>query len=203
MVCSLLGAVWNAIQFVEWLSVRPLWGLVLSVPLMFAFPLWFVYRKMRSWHQDFAVGLSGRHGTDFLVGETVRFEVRFRGELKKALFTCKLRPPEHATLPDSNKDYVWGVNYWTCDEPRALGLLNGRGSTRFLLFWKAHKYVWGNKIPFDYPPGKYRANIEIYNDGERGKPFRSIEKTFTVTHEDLVPLLEGKGGFFVKTPTFH
>jgi hypothetical protein len=210
-ICSAIGTAWSIIQFLEWLSARPLPSLlfqldrrlIVSVLLMLTFPLWLAYRKLYPLFQDFAVGLSGRHRDDFLVGETVRFEARFRGELKNGFFTCKLRPPEHTTLPDSNEDYVWWANYKTYDEPRDLGLLNVRGSTRFLLFWKAHRSVWGNKIPFNYPAGKYRANIEVYNGDERGKPLRSIEMTFTVKHEELVPLLGWKAGAFVRTPTFH
>jgi hypothetical protein len=159
--------------------------------------------RLRFWPPDFEVNLSGRHGTDFLAGETVRFEARFKGELKNGFFTCKLRPPEHTTLPDTNEDYVWWANYNTYDEPRRLGLLNGRGSARFLLFWKVHRSVWGNKIPFNYPAGKYRANIEVYSGDEGGKPLRSIEKTFTVKYEDLVPIRSWMAGAFVRTPTFH
>lgn len=209
-ICTVIGGLWSAFQFAEWLSARPLPSLlfqldirlIVSVLLMFTFPLWLAYRELYSLFQDFKVGLSGRYRGDFLVGETVRFEARFRGELRNAFFTCKVRPPEHTTLPDSDKDYVWWANYNTYDEPRRLGLLNGRGSTRFLLFWKVHRSVWGNKIPFNYPAGKYRANIEVYSHNERGKPFRSIEMTFTVKHEDLVPRA-WMAGAFVRTPTFH
>jgi hypothetical protein len=105
-------------------------------------------------------------------------------------------------LPDTNKDYVWWADYKTYDEPKDIGLLNGRGSTRFLLFWRVHKSVWGNKIPFSYPAGKYRANVEVYNSGERGKPLRSVEMTFIVKREDLVPLRAWMAGAFVKTPVF-
>lgn len=210
-ICTMIGTLSSAIHLLEWWGTRPVpvpWfyqydPLLVSTLLMLGLPAWLIYRKLRLLSQDFAVELSGRHGDDFLVGETVRFEVRFRGELKNGFFTCKLRPPEHTTLPDSNKDYVWWANYKTYDEPKDLGLLNGRGSTRFLLFWKAHKSVWGDKIPFNYPAGKYRANVEVYNGDERGKPLRSIEMTFTVKHEDLVPLRAWMAGAFVRTPTFR
>jgi hypothetical protein len=210
-ICTVIGGIWSGFQFVESLSARsltsllPQWDIrvVISVLLMLAFPVWLAYGKLHSLFQDFAVGLSGRHVGDFLVGETVRFEARFRGELKNGFFTCKLRPPEHTVLPDTKKDYVWWADYKTYDEPKDLGLLNGQGSTRFLLFWKTHKTVWGNKIPFSYPAGKYRANVEVYNGDERGKPLRSMELTFIVKHEDLIPLCAWVAGAFVRVPTFH
>lgn len=208
-ICTVIGGLWSIIQFAEWLSAKPLPSLlphldirIMISLLILAFPLWLAYRRLRPLFEDFTVGISGRHRGDFLVGETVRFEARFRGELEHGFFTCKLRPPEHTTLPDSNKDYVWWADYKTYVEPLDLGLLNGRGSARFFLFWVVHKSIWGNKIPFNYPAGKYRANIELYNRDERGKPFRSEKASFTVRHEDITLLLGGKGGAYVKKPTF-
>jgi hypothetical protein len=209
-VGAIMGDVWAEIRSLVPRAIDQSW----PIPLHWLFfgglmivglfvVLYDVGVKLHVWPQDFETRLSGRHGTDFLVGETVRFEARFRGELKNGFFTCKVRPPEHTILPYSNKDYVWWANYKTYDEPKDLGLLNGRGSTRFLLFWRAHKSVWGNKIPFDYPAGKYRANVEVYNGDERGKPLRSIEMTFTVKHEDLKALHAWMAGAFVANPTFR
>jgi hypothetical protein len=162
-ICSAIGLLSSTIQILEWWGSKPLPSLpfsqydplfAVSILLIPVLPVWLGIGKMRRYLQDFTVEFSGRHGTDFLVGENVRFEAKFRGDLKNGFFTCKVRPPEHAVLPDTKEDYVWWVDYNTNDYVVEKGQLHGHGSARFLGFWKVHKSVWGHKIPFEYPRGR-------------------------------------------------
>jgi hypothetical protein len=151
--------------------------------------------------QDFMIGLSGRHGDTFLVGETVRLDACFRGELKNGFFTCRVDSPDHKILPDTKKDHVWWVDYNTNDWKVDTGLLHGRGSSRFLRFLRVHKSVWGHKIPLGYPEGEYRARVQVYDDKPERTLLRSREITFKVVGENILPLRGGGG--FVEAPTFH
>jgi hypothetical protein len=151
--------------------------------------------------QRFVTGLSGRHGDTFLVGETVRLEARFIGELENGFFTCLVDSPDHKILPDTNTDHVWWVDYNTNDWKVDTGRLHGRGSSRLLRILRAHKSVWGHKIPLGYPDGEYAASVMVYDDKPERTLLDSRKTTFKVVGENILPLRGGGG--FVEAPTFH
>jgi hypothetical protein len=147
----------------------------------------------------------GEKENRFLVGGTVCFKARYRGSLKNGYFTTKIRPQELHTILDTGSEHEWLVDYNT-NVGIKKGNLNGLGSG-----WprKFHKSVWGHKIPFMYPPGKYTATLMVFDDTSPDRPLDMIPLTFTVLDEELLRLRgwtkEGKEipaprSMFVKKP---
>lgn len=147
----------------------------------------------------------GEKEDKFLVGGTICFKTRYRGNLKNGYFTTKIRPQELKTILDTGREYEWLVDYNTNVGNRK-GNLNGLGSG-----WprKSHRSTWGHKIPFMYPPGKYTATLMVFDDTSPDDPLDTIPLTFTVLDEELHQLRgwtkEGKEipaprSMFVKKP---
>jgi hypothetical protein len=187
---------------------------ILAIIGVFVFPAWIAYQMMRSTNLRIKLGISpqalegeifGEKENRFLVGGTICFKARYRGNLKNGYFTTKIRAQELKTILDTGREYEWLVDYNTNVGNRK-GNLNGLGSG-----WprKSHRSTWGHKIPFMYPPGKYTVTLMVFDDTSPDDPLDTIPLTFTVLDEELHQLRgwtkEGKEipaprSMFVKKP---
>lgn len=127
----------------------------------------------------------GENENKFLVGGTICFRARYRGNLQNGYFTAKIRPEELHKISDTGREYEWLVDYNTRVERPPKGMLNGRGSG-----WlrKSHSSVWGHKIPFRYDFGKYTATLMVFDDRNLSEPIEKVPLTFTILDEELTPL---------------
>ena len=76
----------------------------------------------------FEAELFGERENKFLVGGTICFKARYRGDLKNGYFTTKVRAQEFNTILDTGREYEWLADYNTFDWRTGTGKLNGRGS---------------------------------------------------------------------------
>jgi len=132
----------------------------------------------------------GEKENKFLVGGTVCFKAKYRGNLKNGYFTTKIRPQELSTIHDTEREYEWLPDYNTNirrpeDPNKESGTLNGCGSGWLRKF---HSSIWGHKIPFMYPPGRYTGTLMVFDDTSPSVPLAFVPLTFTVLDEELLPM---------------
>jgi len=153
--------------------------------------------------------LFGEPDNRFLVGGTLCFKAQYRGNLTNGFFTSKVRPEELDIILDTGKDHEWLVDYntnipvtnLTTGEHYDTGSLNGPGSG-----WirKSHRSMWGHKIAFRYPPGKYSVTVMLYQEKEHQSVLVGTVKDlhFTVLEEEKLMPLRGwdKDGNLIPPP---
>lgn len=162
---------------------------ILGVAVFTAYLLYEGVRAFRAHNQILTGEIFGENENRFLVGGTICFKARYRGELTNGYFTTEVRPEDPKIILDTGKDKEWLVDYNTNtrrpeNPARESGTLNGPGSG-----WlrKSHSSTWGHKIPFMFPSGEYRATMMVYDDSSTD-PLDKVVLTFTVLSEDMMRL---------------
>lgn len=158
---------------------------ILGVVLLTAYLVYEGVRAFKEYDRKLTGEIFGEKENKFLVGGTICFRARYRGNLQNGYFTAKIRPEELHRILDTGREYEWLVDYNTCHERPTEGKLNGRGSG-----WlrKSHSSVWGHKIPFRYDFGRYTATLMVFDARNPSEPIEKITLTFTILDEALTPL---------------
>jgi hypothetical protein len=162
--------------------------LILAILGVAVFTAYLVYEGVRAFraHNQILTGeIFGEKENKFLVGGTICFRARYRGNLQNGYFTAKIRPEELHRILDTGREYEWLVDYNTYASNPPWGTLSGRGSG-----WlrKSHSSLWGHKIPFRYSFGEYTATLMVFDARNPSEPIEKISLAFTILDEGLVPL---------------
>ena len=101
------------------------------------------------------------------LGEFMRFKANFDGALSGGYFTAKIEAPK--ALPDTKTKETW----WPCydsiiREPgsRAHMIVDKGGRLRGI---SRHEKTWDHRIPLEYPTGRYKATICLYDNSGSGE----------------------------------
>lgn len=104
-------------------------------------------------------------------GEIFQTKIRFKGKLVGGFFDNRIEAPVGKTFPS-------GSEIWWCPDPMtAPGPINESGKLVGDGEWKS---TWTCKIPNDYPIGKYKVNICVYDHLGPGNRPVIKEKTITI-----------------------
>ena len=114
------------------------------------------------------------------LGEFMHFKAKFNGSLSGGYFTVKIEAPE--TFPDTKTKERWWPFYDSIIRELGSGahmIVDKGGRLRGI---GPHEKTWDQKIPLEYPIGRYKATICLYDDSGSGEVrLREKEELFTVT----------------------